>query len=136
MPYHIKLIKALSYSGAVEATAAHPDVFLEDEATAQAAVASGYFTFAENPGTTAPPETPTGEITLIDTMNVTQLRAYIKKNAIEVDLPSGTSANELREAIAAANAAAEDDAAAAQFMAGEDPGTTAPPETPTGTEGN
>ena len=41
--YHLKLIKALSYTGAVTATAKKPNVFVEDEATANAAVASGYF---------------------------------------------------------------------------------------------
>lgn len=41
--YHLKLVKALSYTGVVEATKQHPDVFVEDKATADAAVASGYF---------------------------------------------------------------------------------------------
>lgn len=43
MSYHLKLKKALSYYGIVKATQEHPDVFVEDEATANAAVASGYF---------------------------------------------------------------------------------------------
>ena len=43
MSYHLKLVKALSYYGPVKATREHPDVFVEDEAIAQAAVASGYF---------------------------------------------------------------------------------------------
>ena len=43
MSYHLKLVKALSYYGPVKATKEHPDVFVEDEAIAQAAVASGYF---------------------------------------------------------------------------------------------
>lgn len=41
--YHLRLIKALSYSGVVEATKQHPDVFVKDQATADAAVATGYF---------------------------------------------------------------------------------------------
>ena len=41
--YHLKLVKAISYTGVVEATKQHPDVFVEDKATADAAVASGYF---------------------------------------------------------------------------------------------
>ncbi len=41
--YHLKLIKALSYYGVVKATKQNPDVYTEDKATADAAVASGYF---------------------------------------------------------------------------------------------
>ena len=41
--YHLKLIKALSYTGVVKATSKRPDVYVDDEATANAAVASGYF---------------------------------------------------------------------------------------------
>lgn len=43
MSYHLKLIKALSYCGVVTATHQHPDVIVEDKATADAAVATGYF---------------------------------------------------------------------------------------------
>jgi len=39
----IKLINALSYMGAVEATAKNPFVDVDDVATANAAVATGYF---------------------------------------------------------------------------------------------
>lgn len=45
--YHLKLIKALSYTGIVTATKKTPDVFVEDKATADAAVATGYFELAE-----------------------------------------------------------------------------------------
>lgn len=41
--YHIRLCKGLSYYGVVKATRKEPDVFVEDKATADAAVASGYF---------------------------------------------------------------------------------------------
>ena len=44
MRYHLRLKKALSYKGVVEATKAKPDVFVEDKSIADAAVASGYFT--------------------------------------------------------------------------------------------
>lgn len=40
---HLKLIRGLSYSGIVSATQQNPDVYVEDEAIAKAAVASGYF---------------------------------------------------------------------------------------------
>lgn len=45
--YHLKLIKSLSYTGIVTATKKNPDVFVEDKATADAAVATGYFKFVE-----------------------------------------------------------------------------------------
>lgn len=57
--YHIRLVKALSYSGIVSATKKHPDVFVEDKATADAAVATGYFITVEgdeSPGEQAPAE--------------------------------------------------------------------------------
>lgn len=46
--YHLRLLKALSYTGVVSATKAHPDVFVEDKATADAAVATGYFKLLED----------------------------------------------------------------------------------------
>ncbi len=54
--YHLKLIKALSYTGAVTATAKKPNVFVEDEATANAAVASGYFELVGNTSEIAEPD--------------------------------------------------------------------------------
>jgi hypothetical protein len=43
MRYHLKLQKGLSYCGVVSATKQKPDVFTEDGAVADAAVATGYF---------------------------------------------------------------------------------------------
>ena len=40
---HLRLIKGRSYTGEVKATKEKPDVFTDDEATAKALVASGYF---------------------------------------------------------------------------------------------
>ncbi|MCR5824859.1 MAG: hypothetical protein K6G60_10560 [Lachnospiraceae bacterium] len=51
--YHIRLIKGLSYNGVVNATSADPDVYTEDEATANAAVASGFFTLVGNGSSSA-----------------------------------------------------------------------------------
>ncbi len=48
--YHLRLCKALSYSGVVSATQQQPDVFTEDKATADAAVATGYFALVEEEG--------------------------------------------------------------------------------------
>lgn len=41
--YHVKLVKAHSYTGIISATKENPDVFAEDRAIAEAAVATGYF---------------------------------------------------------------------------------------------
>lgn len=45
--YHLRLIKGRSYSGVVSATKEHPDVFEDDKATVDKAVASGYFEIVE-----------------------------------------------------------------------------------------
>lgn len=47
--YHLKLIKSLSYHGIVKATKENPDVYTDDEATATAAVATGFFELVESP---------------------------------------------------------------------------------------
>jgi len=46
--YRLKLIKALSYKGVVEATRKKPNVFVEDKNVADAAVATGYFKLLES----------------------------------------------------------------------------------------
>ena len=46
--YHLRLIKALSYTGLVSATQKNPATFTEDKAIADDAVASGYFTLIED----------------------------------------------------------------------------------------
>ena len=48
MSYHLRLCKSLSYKGIVSATKKQPDVFVEDKATAEAAVATGYFVLVED----------------------------------------------------------------------------------------
>lgn len=54
--YKIKLIKSLSYTGIVSATKQNPIVCVEDEATAQKAVASGYFELISEGDTENEPE--------------------------------------------------------------------------------
>lgn len=51
MSYHLKLIKGLSYSGIVTASKAKPDVFVDDKAIADKAVATGYFKVVEDDST-------------------------------------------------------------------------------------
>lgn len=55
--YHLRLCKALSYTGIVSATKEKPDVFVEDKAIADKAIASGYFELVETK-TQIEPDTP------------------------------------------------------------------------------
>lgn len=118
--YHLKLCKALSYSGVVSATKQQPDVFVEDESTARAAVATGFFALVEGDEITPPPKAPTGTITKFDTMNATQLKKYAKEN--DIDLGGATKKEDILPIIEAALKAAdeEDDDPANQFV-GNDP---------------
>lgn len=76
MSYHLKLVKGLSYYGVIKATREHPDVFLEDEATAKAAVASGYFRMVEGDPEPVEPEPEREPYTKeqLDEMTVEQLK--------------------------------------------------------------
>ncbi len=75
MSYHLKLIKALSYCGVVKATKKNPDVFVEDKATADEAVATGYFKLVEGEEAPEPPKDPEPGKTL-DEMTVPELETY------------------------------------------------------------
>lgn len=73
---HLRLIKALSYTGIVEATKDQPDVFVEDKATADIAVASGYFELVGESGDTqTPPEAEEPGKTL-EEMTVSELETF------------------------------------------------------------
>lgn len=74
--YHLRLLRALSYTGIVSATKAHPDVFVEDKATADAAVATGYFKLLEGDEETpaAPEEKEPGKT--LEEMTVPELESY------------------------------------------------------------
>lgn len=75
MSYHLKLAKGLSYCGVVKATKKNPDVFVEDKATADAAVVTGYFKLIEGEEAPEPPKDPEPGKTL-DEMTVTELETY------------------------------------------------------------
>lgn len=75
MSYHLKLTKALSYCGVVTATRQHPDVIVEDKATADAAVATGYFKLVDSEESPAAPEDNTPRKTL-EEMTVSELESY------------------------------------------------------------
>lgn len=59
--YHIRLAKALSYSGIVSATKKNPDLFVEDKATADAAVATGYFIIIDQQDGSHSEQAPEGQ---------------------------------------------------------------------------
>lgn len=75
MSYHLKLTKALSYCGVVKATKKNPDVFVEDKATADEAVATGYFKLVEGEEAPEPPKDPEPGKTL-EEMTVPELETY------------------------------------------------------------
>ena len=83
--YHIRLIKGMSYSGAVTATRRHPDVFTENEAEYTSAMKSGYFEDLTGADEKAGPgkENPGEEDTFSD-MNVDELKAYAEANGISL----------------------------------------------------
>lgn len=76
MSYHLKLIKALSYCGVVTATRQHPDIFVEDKATADAAVATGYFKLlaAEEAAEETPAQTAHLDPAQLEEMKVDDLK--------------------------------------------------------------
>ena len=96
--HHLRLIKGLSYNGAVSATKDHPDVFVEDEKKYQRAMASGYFEEiegAETPekeadarhdaaGEEPEHDEPEGGSDALEDMNVTELKAYAALNGIDI----------------------------------------------------
>lgn len=99
---HLRLKRGLSYLGpGIRATKAAPDVFLEDDKTADAAIDSGYFEEVAGGDIVPPPTPPTGALEAIDTMGATKLRTYAKKIGLGLSWPTGTPADTIREDIRA-----------------------------------
>ena len=120
--YKVKLIKGLSYTGAVHATKDNPYVDVESKEAADAAVATGYFELVEATAddNTADDNTD-GEnndnsgATDLDKMTVPQLKAYAAEKGI--DLEGASRKDDIIAKIAAAataddNTDGEDDGAA------------------------
>lgn len=97
--YHLRLCKALSYTGVVSATRKEPDVFTEDKAIADKAIASGYFQLVEE--AKEMPETIKGHFSKrqLEEMKVDELRQLAEDMGI--DTSSLKKKAELVEAIAA-----------------------------------
>ncbi len=73
--YRVKLIKALSYSGLVTATAAKPYVDIEDDEIAEKVLATGYFeTVSASPKTLESDAENVGKP--LDEMNVSELETF------------------------------------------------------------
>lgn len=83
MRYHLRLTKALSYCGVVKATRKNPNVFVEDKATADAAVATGYFKLVEGEEPGQPPKEPERGKAL-EEMTVSELETYAAYNGVEL----------------------------------------------------
>lgn len=87
--YHLKLCKGLSYSnGKVTATKRNPGVFVDDKATADALLASGYFKLISGPEATSFP--PPGEVTghldpeQLDGMTIPELKKLAEEMGVDV----------------------------------------------------
>jgi len=77
--FKLKLIKGRSYTGLVKATAAQPFVDVENKATADALVSSGYFVIDRKVKNSA----PIGEIP-VEKMAEKQLDDYAAENGIDL----------------------------------------------------
>lgn len=106
--YRVKLIKGLSYTGAIHATKAKPFVDVEDKNVADAAVASGYFELVDAADeTNVETATPAEDLTK---MTVPQLEAYAADRGI--DLSGKTKKADIIKAIEAAQTDDADETAA------------------------
>lgn len=106
--YHIKLIKSRSYKGVVSATKAKPDVYVEDKAIADKAVASGFFKLiegAEEQAADAQNEAGTQDnepdYEGLEEMTKAELTDYAEKNGISIEGCSTKA--QILEAISAAS---------------------------------
>lgn len=89
--YHLKLCKGLSYygmDGVLKATRQQPDVHTEDKATADAAVASGFFKLVE--AREIPDFPPIGETTghldpeQFESMTIPDLKKLAEKMGVDI----------------------------------------------------
>lgn len=83
MSFRLKLTKALSYTGIVSASKGNPYVDVEDKATAEKAVATGYFEIAaeENP---EPENTDKPMRKSLEKMNISELETFAVYNNVDI----------------------------------------------------
>lgn len=96
--YHLRLCKALSYTGIVSATKKEPDVYTEDKAVAEQAVASGYFELVSE--AEKQPKTIKGYLDKrqLEEMKIDDLKSLAEK--LGIDISNLRKKAELVEAIA------------------------------------
>lgn len=120
--FHLRLVKALSYTGVVSATKKEPDVFTEDKAIAEMAVASGYFKLVEDEPQPEQ-ETVKGHLDKgqLETMKFEELKELATKMGVEI---KGISKKvDLIEAIAAVEVEAGPEADENEVDYSEDAGS-------------
>lgn len=107
--YHLRLCKGLSYcnaNGTIQATRQQPDIYIPDKATADAAIASGFFTLVGVDDTEDSPteETPAPafDAEVLAELDLAELTDYADKNGISLEGVPATKADVL-EAISVAN---------------------------------
>lgn len=85
--YHIRLVKSRSYKGVVSATKAKPDVYTEDKAAADKAVASGFFKLIEDEDeqTESGNQTDKNDYEKLADMTKAELTEYAEKNGISLE---------------------------------------------------
>lgn len=88
--YHLKLCKGLSYhsmDGKIKATRQQPDAYTEDKATADAAVASGFFKLV---GEVETPLLPSGEVLghldpeQLESMTIPELKKLAEDMGVDI----------------------------------------------------
>lgn len=86
--YKLKLTKGLSYHGIVKASIEHPYVETDDQAVAEAAIATGYFELVDNeiaePSAEASEPEPEEEGKALEDMTVAELETYATYNNISL----------------------------------------------------
>lgn len=100
--FHLRLTKSLSYAGVVTATSKKRDVFTEDKATAEAAVATGYFRLVTDEEEAAPQQTAHLDKAQLESMSFEDLKALAVQLGIDtkvvkkkVDLIAAIAATEV-----------------------------------------
>ncbi|MCD7810372.1 MAG: hypothetical protein LUG91_00750 [Ruminococcus sp.] len=85
--YHIRLVKSCSYKGIVSANKAKPDVYTEDKAAADKAVASGFFKLIEDEDEQTESENQTGrpDCEKLADMTKAELTEYAEKNGVSLE---------------------------------------------------
>ncbi len=116
--YHLRLCKSLSYcntNGTIKATRQKPDIYIEDKATADAAVASGFFSLIGEKD--APTFPPPGEV--VSHLDREQLEKWTVPDLKTLAGDMGVDIKGLKDKAAIIEAIAAEDVSAPAFDAEE-----------------